>query len=144
MKLFLYSFFFAVLAYPPSGTPFADHHATFLSLLGIYCFILALNSKRNFYWIFMPIFFGLSFFSKQVPGSYIIVPLGIIIIFYSIIRKKLNPIKYSFIGFLIFILKEIITKLTISLNINFIIAYIVIFFTPFIIGLYQVIKIEND
>ena len=100
---FLYSFFFAVLAYPPSGTPFADHHATFLSLLGIYCFILALNSKRNFYWIFMPIFFGLSFFSKQVPGSYIIIPLGIIIIFYSIIRRELNPIKFSFIGFLIFI-----------------------------------------
>ena len=31
---FLYSFFFAILAYPSSGTPFADHHATFLSLLG--------------------------------------------------------------------------------------------------------------
>ena len=100
---FLYSFFFAILAYPPSGTPFADHHAAFLSLLGIYCFILALNSKKNFYWIFMPIFFGLSFFSKQVPSSYIIVPLGLIIISYSIIRREFNPIKYSFIGFLIFI-----------------------------------------
>ena len=42
---FLYSLFFGILAYPPSGTPFVDHHATFLSLLGIYCFILALNSK---------------------------------------------------------------------------------------------------
>ena len=33
---------------------------------------------------------------------------------------------------------------TISLNINVIISYVSIFLIPFLIGLYQVIKIEND
>ena len=115
---FLYSFLFGILAYPPSGTPFADHHATFLSLLGIYCFILALNKHKNFYWVLMAIFFGVSFFSKQVPSSYIIIPLSIIIIFYSIIKRELNPIKYSFLGSLIFITLVILigTMQGISLN----------------------------
>jgi len=101
---FLYSLFFGILAYPPSGTPFVDHHAAFFALLGIYCFTLALNNKKDFYWILMPIFFGLSFFSKQVPGSYIILPLAIITIFYSIIKKEYNPIKYSLLGSAIFII----------------------------------------
>ena len=48
------------------------------------------------------------------------------------------------IGFTIFFLKEIITKITITLSINFYISYFIIFFLPFSIGLYQVIKIEND
>ena len=48
------------------------------------------------------------------------------------------------IGFTIFFLKEIITKITITLSINFYISYLIIFFLPFSIGLYQVIKIEND
>ncbi len=49
-----------------------------------------------------------------------------------------------FVGLLIFFVKEIITKATISLDINFYISYLVIFIIPFSIGLYQVIKIEND
>ena len=48
------------------------------------------------------------------------------------------------IGFFVFFLKEIITKLTISLNINVMLSYTSIFLIPFLIGLYQVIKIEND
>jgi hypothetical protein len=101
---FLYSLFFGILAYPPSGTPFVDHHAAFFSLLGVYCFILALNNKKNFYWILMSIFFGLSFFSKQVPSFYIILPLAIITVFYSMIKKEYKPIKYSLLGSAIFII----------------------------------------
>ena len=115
---FLYSFLFGVLAYPPSGTPFVDHHAAFFSLLGIYCFILALNKGKIFYWVLLPIFFGLSFFSKQVPGSYIIIPLAIIIIFYSIIKKELNPIKYSFLGSLIFIVLAILIGIIQEISLN--------------------------
>ena len=48
------------------------------------------------------------------------------------------------IGFTIFLLKEIITKMTLSLSINFIISYLIVFLIPMSIGLYQVIKIEND
>ena len=115
---FLYSLFFGILAYPPSGTPFVDHHATFLSLLGIYCFILALNNQKNFYWVLMPIFFGLSFFSKQVPSSYIILPLVIITIFYSIIKKEYSPIKYFFLGSVIFIVIVFLIGATQGISLN--------------------------
>ena len=48
------------------------------------------------------------------------------------------------IGFIIFLFKEIITKITISYSINFILSYFLIFTIPFLVGLYQIIKIEND
>ena len=122
---FLYSLFFGILAYPPSGTPFVDHHAAFFSLLGIYSFILALNNKKNFYWIFMSIFFGLSFFSKQVPSSYIILPLAIITVFYSIIKKEYDPIKYSLLGAAIFIIIVFLIGAAQGISLNaFLIQYI--------------------
>jgi len=46
------------------------------------------------------------------------------------------------IGFLLFLFKEIITTITISTNLSFWLAYIIIFFVPLIIGLYQTINIE--
>ena len=42
------------------------------------------------------------------------------------------------------LLKEIISKLTINLSINIYFSYLVIFLIPLFIGLYQVIKIENE
>ena len=48
------------------------------------------------------------------------------------------------IGFLFFLFKELITKLTISFNLDYIFSYFIIFITPFFIGLYQVINIENN
>ena len=89
------------------------------------------------------------FYISEILKPLFLIMLGFIVMGYSgKFKKNESFFKILFIailiGFLIFILKEIITKLTISLNINFIIAYIVIFFIPFIIGLYQVIKIEKD
>ena len=48
------------------------------------------------------------------------------------------------IGFLIFLLKELITTITSTLNLSYIFAYFVIFTIPLCIGLYQMIKIEKD
>jgi lipopolysaccharide export LptBFGC system permease protein LptF len=48
------------------------------------------------------------------------------------------------IGFLIFLLKEIVTALTTTMEISFIISYFIIFMFPLIIGLYQMIRIETD
>ena len=48
------------------------------------------------------------------------------------------------IGFIIFFLKEIINKITMNLNINFVISYLFIFILPLSFGLYQLNKIEND
>ena len=46
---FFYSLAVSILAYPSSGTPFADHHSAFFSLLGVYTLILGIkNEKINF------------------------------------------------------------------------------------------------
>ena len=68
---FFYSLLVSIIAYPLAGTPFVDHHAIILSILALYCFILALETKLNFYWFLIPVFFGLAFFSKQTPSAYI-------------------------------------------------------------------------
>ncbi len=84
----IYSVFFSILAYPSSGTPFVDHHSAMFSLIATYFFILAIKDEQKYYWILLPIFFGFSFLSKQVPASYIIISTILILIFYSIIKKK--------------------------------------------------------
>ena len=41
----MYSLFFGILAYPPSGTPFVDHHAAFFMLAGAYLSIIAMMAR---------------------------------------------------------------------------------------------------
>ena len=112
---YFYSFFFGislVICFPPFNFwPLLFPSLTFIFLKSYYA-----ESNKDAFLIGW--FFGLSFFSKQVPGSYIIIPLVIIIIFYSIIKKELNPIKYSCLGSLIFIVLVILigTIQEISLN----------------------------
>ncbi len=123
---FLYSILFGILAYTPSGTPFADHHSTLLSMLGVYCFILAINKNKNYYWIFMPILLGLAFLSKQVPAAYIITTLTIVTIFYSFIKKEFNPIKYSIIGSLIFLISVFLVGFIQEISLTqFLLQYII-------------------
>ena len=86
---FFYSLSFAVLAYPSSGTPFADHHSAFLSILGVYFLIFAIKTEIKIYWILLPIFLGLAFFAKQVPSSYIIISTAFVLILYTLIKKKI-------------------------------------------------------
>ena len=100
---FMYSLFFSILAYPSSGTPFIDHHSAFFSLLGIYCLLLAINNQRKLYWTLIPIFLGFAFLSKQVPAAYIILSVSFILILYSMVNRKFDCIKYSFVGSLSFV-----------------------------------------
>ena len=100
---FFYSILFSILAYPSSGTPFVDHSSALFSLLGIYFLILGIKSEKKIYWILLPVFLGISFFSKLVPSSYIIISTLIILFFFSISTKKYYWIKYSFLGFIFFI-----------------------------------------
>ena len=78
---FFYSILGSVLAYPPSGTPFVDHHAVLLCLISGYLLILAITLKKNIYWFLFPIFLSLSFLSKQVPSSYLIILFSFILLF---------------------------------------------------------------
>ena len=105
---FIYSLLFSVLAYPTSGTPFVDHHSAFFSLLGIYSLILGIKSEKKLYWILLPIFFGFAFLSKQVPSSYVIISVILILIIFSLAQKKYYWVKYSFLSSILFILSLLI------------------------------------
>ncbi len=91
---------------------------------------------------------GLFYLSEVLKPIFLVMLSFVIIGFTSKFQRNENFFKVLFIaislGFMIFLFKEIITKLTISLSINFFISYLVIFLIPFLIGLYQIIKIENE
>ncbi len=91
---------------------------------------------------------GLYYLSEILKPFFIVMLSFVIIGLTSKFQRNENFFKVLFlavaVGFLVFLLGEIITKITISLSINFYLSYIFIFLIPFIIGLYQVIKIENE
>ena len=79
---------------------------------------------------------------------FIVVLSFVILGFTAKFQRNENFFKVLFIsiavGIIIFLLKEIIIKLTINLSINFLISYLMIFLIPFFVGLYQIIRIENE
>ena len=91
---------------------------------------------------------GLYYLSEIFKPIFTVVLAFIIIGFTSKFQRNENFFKVLFIaisiGFLIFLLKEVITKLTINFSINFLLSYLIIFLIPLFIGLYQIIKIENE
>ena len=101
---FFYSIIFSVLAYPTSGTPFVDHHSAFFSLLAVYSLILAIKDDKKFHWVLFPLLLSIAFLSKQVPSSYVIISIILILITFSLIKKKYYWIKYSFLSFASFII----------------------------------------
>ena len=101
---FFYSFCFSILAYPSSGTPFVDHHSIFLSLLGVYCFVLGLQKQEKIYWISIPFLIGLAFLSKQVPSSYIFLSMLFTLVFYYFIKKKIYWLKYLLLSSAFFVI----------------------------------------
>ena len=109
-----------------------DHHSAFFSLLGIYSLILAIKSEKNIYWILLPIFFGFAFLSKQVPSSYVIICVILILILFSVLQRKFYWIKYSFLSSILFILLLLIFGKIQGINLSsFLEQYI---FYPQIIG----------
>ena len=91
---------------------------------------------------------GLYYLSEIMKPLFIVVLSFVIIGFTSKFQRNENFFKVLFIaisiGFLIFLIKEIISKLTINLSINIYFSYLIIFIIPLFIGLYQVNKIENE
>ncbi len=91
---------------------------------------------------------GLFYLSEILKPVFIVMLSFVILGFSSRFKRNENFFKVLFIsiliGFLIFLFKEMITKITIMISINFFLSYFLIFTIPFLIGLYQVIKIENE
>ena len=110
-----YSLLLGVIAYPVSGVPFNDHHSSILSIIGIYCFILSINTKYYIYWFLTPIFIGLAFLCKQTPAGYIGLVIFICSTVYLIFNFKLKKmillISGSFFVLLIFFLLIYWTKI---------------------------------
>ncbi len=91
---------------------------------------------------------GLFYLSEVLKPIFTVVLAFVIVGFTGRFQRNENFFKVLFIaisiGFLIFLLKEIITKLTVSLSLNYLLSYSIIFLIPLFIGLYQIIKIENE
>ena len=91
---------------------------------------------------------GLYYLSEILKPIFIVVLAFVIIGFTSKFQRNENFFKVLFlsvsIGFIIFLLKEISMKLTVTMSINIYLSYLIIFLFPLFIGLYQVVKIEND
>ena len=90
---FFYTICLSILAYPSSGTPFVDHHATYFSLIAVFFLILAIKRNDSIYWFFVPILLGMAFFSKQVPTAYLAISIFFIIIFNFFFNSKNKNIK---------------------------------------------------
>ena len=103
---FIYSISTAILGYPSVGTPFMDHHATYLSFIALMYLILAFKKENFFYWFCIPLLIGFSFFSKQIPSVYLTFLFLVVITTYLNIDKfkRTNLIYYLFYGLIIFIL----------------------------------------
>ena len=98
---FFYALCFSLLCYSQSGTPFSYFHSLIFSLFAILSFLLGVETKKNIYWVFVPVFMFLSFFSNQTPSAYINILLILFSIFYFIFFKKLSNFFFFIIGALI-------------------------------------------
>ena len=92
---FIYSLSVSILAYPSIGTPFMDHHAVIFSLISLMYLILAIKLEKNIYWFLLPIFLFISFLSKQIPSSYLLI-LFLIIILIHLFLISLRRLNISF------------------------------------------------
>ena len=125
---FFYSICFALLAYPSSGTPFVDHHSTFLSLISVIFLILAIKTKKLYFWFLIPFFLFLGFLSKQVPATYIFISIILIISLHLLQQTKkesFNIISILFVSSLLSIILLIIFFKFVSIDYkDFLIQYI--------------------
>ncbi len=93
-----YSLCFSILANPSMGVPFPDHFSTFLSLIGIFLFLIGIKKEKFFLLYLVPICFFLAFFSKQSPAVYILIIFLVIYSCFIYQTKKYISIRYFFLG----------------------------------------------
>ena len=121
------------LAYPVSGTPFLDLHSSFFSMLAMYLVLLSIKKNIEIYWFYSSILLCFAFFSKQVPAFYVGVVLFLVNIYISVLKKSIKPLKYFFIGGVVFLIFLIIFLYLNNIEINQFILQIFLF--PKSIGL---------
>ena len=114
---FIYSLLVSIISYPSVGTPYVDHHATYLSVISIYFFILAVKTNLKIYWFLLPIILFLSFLTKQAPTGHFFIIISILSIIYFFFNFNLKKIIYGLSGSIsitsLFILLLFINKISI-------------------------------
>lgn len=100
---FGYALLFSVLAYTSSGTPYVDHHAALLSLLGVYCLMLAIKEDKAVYWWLLPPCMALAFLSKQVPSAYVMIGMICVLSLYALTQKKYAWIRHCIMSSVLFL-----------------------------------------
>lgn len=112
---FFYSFLFAVLAYPTSGTLYIDHHAALLSFVSMVFFIFYYNNEKSLNLFISLIFLAFAFFTKIVPASYLSIVIFFALVFKAFYEKKFSILKYFFffsvLIFIFFLILVIILKI---------------------------------
>ena len=129
----VYAICFSLLAYPTSGTPFVDLHATFFCLIAIYLTLFyVIKPNRSLLWVAIIFFYFLAFFSKQTPTAYLITLNVLIFGHYFFLKNKRKVILIIIISTLFFLfLFILILKF---LNIEIINLYIQYLAYPIEIG----------
>ena len=95
---FLYSVFASLLMYPTYGIPFSDHHVSILSLMAIYCLLIAMKTNEKIYWFFIPVFLFLAFFSKQAPSGYFLILISSVSLIYLSFNFKIEKVTLAISG----------------------------------------------
>ena len=89
------------------------------------------------------------YYISELLKPFFLVMLGFVVLGFSgKYKRNENFFKILFlsilIGFIIFLIKEVISTLTTTYDLPFLFSYVVIFSIPLLIGLYKTIKIEID
>ena len=89
------------------------------------------------------------YYLSEILKPFFLIVLGFVVMSFSgKFKRNESFFKVLFIsiliGFCVFLLKELVSTFTASLNLSFIFSYFVIFSLPLIVGLYQIIRIETD
>ena len=95
---FFYSISFSILCYTIAGTPFAYIHSYAISLISILIFTIAVKTKSNSAWFFLPVFMTISFLCMQTPSAYINIILIIFSLVYFFIEFNLKNILFFVLG----------------------------------------------
>ena len=141
---FIYSMGVAILAYPPVGSPFVDHHAVIFSTMALYSLSLGFLYNKKLFWFLTPIFISFSFFSKQIPSSYLAIFFIIVIFIYFFIKRNQDKkgLVYLVFGtlFTLFLITLVFFVNAIPIK-NFFVQYI---FYPMSLGDERIFRLNID
>ena len=130
---------FSILAYPVSGTPFLDHHAILFCLFSFYLFLFGLKNNQKFIF-FIPIFFGLAFFSKPVPSIYLSLFFILILSYFFISTKEFKLAKNLIYGSIFFFIFLLIFFSIQNININLLLTQLIYY--PASIGQDRILMLD--